>query len=295
MFAADISPVPARQPIRNAMTVDVEDYFQVSAFETHIRREHWDRLPVRVEQNVDRILGLFDDHGVKGTFFVLGWMAERYPQMLRRIRDAKHEIASHGYDHVRIIHQTPKTFREEVHRTGALLEDATGLAVRGYRAACFSIGPDTLWALDELLAAGYVYSSSVYPIQRDLYGMPGASRFPFWHFGEGNLLEIPLTTVEIGNRRFPCGGGGFFRLFPYAMSCWALQRVNARDGKPAVFYFHPWEIDPGQPRQSGVGLKTRVRHYLNLHRMEGRLTRLLQDFAWGRIDEVFLPGPGKEP
>lgn len=276
------------------MTVDVEDYFQVSAFESYIPREHWHKIPVRVEANVDRILALFDEHGVKATFFVLGWMAERYPQMLRRMVDAGHEIASHGYDHVRVIHQTPEVFREEVHRTGALLEDATGTAVRGYRAACFSIGPGTLWALDELLEAGYRYSSSIYPIQRDLYGMPEASRFPFWHFGENSLLEIPVSTVEIGKKRFPCGGGGFFRLFPYPLSCWALRRVNERDGKSAVFYFHPWEIDPAQPRQSGIDFKTRVRHYLNLSRMETRLGRLLQDFAWARMDEVFLQEPGKD-
>ena len=285
---------PAQRP-RNAMTIDVEDYFQVSAFESHILREDWDQLPCRVEANVDRILALFDEHGVKATFFVLGWMAERYPQMLRRVASAGHEIASHGYDHVRIIHQTPAVFREEVHRTGALLEDATGNAVRGYRAASFSIGRDTLWALDELLEAGYQYSSSIYPVQHDLYGMPEAPRFAFRHLGEGGILEIPVTTVEIGKRNYPCGGGGYFRLFPYVVSRWALKRVNERDGQSAVFYFHPWEIDPEQPRQLGLGLKTRVRHYLNLSRMERRLIRLFQDFDWGRMDEVFLKGRGVGP
>jgi polysaccharide deacetylase family protein (PEP-CTERM system associated) len=278
--------------LTNAMTIDVEDYFQVSAFEGHIQREHWDQLPCRVEANVDRILALFDDHGVKATFFMLGWMAERYPQMLRRIVDGGHEIASHGYDHVRIIHQTPAVFRDEVHRTGALLEDVTGHPVRGYRAASFSIGRDTLWALDELLEAGYHYSSSIYPVHHDLYGMPEAPRFAFRHLGEGGLLEIPVTTVEIGKRKFACGGGGYFRLFPYALSRWALRHVNEREGESVVFYFHPWEIDPEQPRQSGIGMKTRVRHYLNLARMEGRLIRLLQDFDWGRMDEVFLKGRG---
>jgi polysaccharide deacetylase family protein (PEP-CTERM system associated) len=280
---------------QNAMTVDVEDYFQVAAFDRHIDREHWDRIPCRVEKNVERILALFQDHGTKATFFVLGWMAERYPQMLRRIVDAGHEVASHGYDHVRIIHQTPEVFREEVHRAGALLEDATGTAVRGYRAATFSIVQETLWALDELLEAGYEYSSSIYPVRHDLYGMPDAPRFPFRHLGDGGLLEIPVTTVKIGERNVPCGGGGYFRLFPYALSRWALRRVNERDGQSAVFYFHPWEIDPEQPRQQGIGLKTRLRHYTNLSRMERRLIRLLQDFDWGRMDEVFLgsQGPGR--
>jgi len=274
---------------RNAMTVDVEDYFQVSAFESHIRREQWDRLPCRVEGNVERILALFDAHAVKATFFVLGWMAERYPRMVRQLAEQGHEVASHGYEHVRVMHQTPAAFREDIRRSRGLLEDTTGIPVRGYRAASYSIGRDTLWALDELLESGHQYSSSIYPIRHDLYGMPEAARFAFRHGCETGLLEIPVTTVQIGQRNFPCGGGGYFRLFPYALSRWALQRVNEHDGESAVFYFHPWEIDPEQPRPKGIGLKTRVRHYLNLSRMEARLTRLLQDFAWSRMDQVFLP------
>ena len=281
---------PGATRLRNAMTVDVEDYFQVSAFELHIRREHWDQLPCRVERNVDRILALFDAQGVKATFFVLGWMAERYPRMVRRLTEEGHEVASHGSEHVRVVNQTPEAFRADIRRARALLEDTTGTAVRGYRAASYSIGRDNLWALDELLDAGHEYSSSIYPIRHDLYGMPEAPRFAFRHNGDNGLLEIPVTTVEIGRRKFPCGGGGYFRLFPYALSRWALQRVNGHDGQSAVFYFHPWEIDPEQPRQRGIGLKTRVRHYLNLSRMEARLARLLGDFSWGRMDEVFLPG-----
>jgi len=280
--------------VRNAMTVDVEDYFQVSAFERHIRREHWDQLPCRVERNVDRILGLFDQRGVKATFFVLGWMAERYPAMVRRLADEGHEVASHGYEHVRVVNQTPEAFRADIRRTRGLLEDTTGTPVRGYRAASYSIGRDNLWALDELLDAGHQYSSSIYPIHHDLYGMPEAPRFAFRHNGDNGLLEVPVTTVEIGQRKFPCGGGGYFRLFPYALSRWALQRVNEHDGQSAVFYFHPWEIDPEQPRQTGIGLKTRFRHYLNLSRMETRLAHLLQDFDWGRMDEVFLPAKEKD-
>jgi len=272
------------------MTVDVEDYFQVSAFEPHIAREHWERLPCRVERNMDRILVLFDEHNVQATFFVLGWMAERYPRMVRDISDAGHEVASHGYQHVRVVNQTPGAFRADVRRTKALLEDTTGQAVRGYRAASYSIGRNNLWALDELLEAGHEYSSSIYPIHHDLYGMPEAPRFAFRHRSEGGILEVPVTTVMVGQRKLPCGGGGYFRLFPYTLSRWALQQVNQHDGESAVFYFHPWEIDPGQPRQTGIGLKTRVRHYLNLSRTEARLARLLSDFCWGRMDKIFLPG-----
>jgi polysaccharide deacetylase family protein (PEP-CTERM system associated) len=279
------------QPLVNAMTVDVEDYFQVSAFETHIPRDRWERLPCRVERNVDRILALFEAQQVSATFFVLGWIAERYPQMVRRMSETGHEVASHGYEHVRVVNQSPDAFRQDIRRTKALLEDITGRAVRGYRAASYSIGRDNLWALDELQAAGHDYSSSIYPIHHDLYGMPEAPRFAFRHPGEGGILEVPVTTVMMGRRKFPCGGGGYFRLLPYSVSRWAVRRVNERDREAAVFYFHPWEIDPAQPRQTGVGLKTRVRHYLNLSRTEARLTRLLQDFSWDRMDRIFLQPP----
>ncbi|HEX9625686.1 MAG TPA: XrtA system polysaccharide deacetylase [Acidiferrobacterales bacterium] len=277
-------------PVVNAMTVDVEDYFQVSAFERHISRGTWERLECRVERNVDRILALFDAHGVHATFFMLGWVAERYPAMVRRIVDAGHELASHGYQHVRVTQQRPEEFRADVTRTKALLEDLGGCAVNGYRAASYSIGARNLWALDVLGECGHRYSSSIYPIRHDLYGMPEAPRFAF-RPGASGILEVPVTTVTIGAHKFPCGGGGYFRLFPYALSRWALERVNRRDGQAGVFYFHPWEIDPEQPRQRDIGLKTRVRHYLNLGRMERRLTRLLGDFRWGRMDRVFLNAP----
>jgi len=270
------------------MSIDVEDYFQVAAFEPYVRREQWDSIPCRVERNVDRILALLEDHGAKATFFLLGWIAERYPQMIRRIAENGHEVASHGYDHVRIVRQTPEIFREEVYRTGALIEDITGTAVRGYRAATFSIVKETLWALDQLLEAGYEYSSSIYPIRHDLYGIPEAPRFPFRHPDADGILEVPLSTVRIGKRNIPCSGGGFFRLIPYAFSRWALRHVNAHDQRSAVFYFHPWEIDPEQPRVKGIGLKSRLRHYTNLSRMEARLIQLLQDFEWHRMDRVFL-------
>lgn len=273
--------------ITNAMSVDVEDYFQVSAFEPHIARKDWDALPCRVERNTDRILQLFADHGVRATFFTLGWVAERYPQLLRRMVEGGHEVASHGYSHVRVTNQSPEQFRADVVHTKALLEDVSGQEVRGYRAASYSIGAANLWALDVLAETGHRYSSSIYPIRHDLYGMPEAPRFAFPANG-GSMIEVPVTTVELFHRNYPCGGGGYFRLLPYAVSRWAMRRVNQRDGQSCVFYFHPWELDPDQPRQAGLGLKTRVRHYLNLQRMEKRLRCLLRDFRWDRMDRVFL-------
>ena len=267
------------------MTVDVEDYFQVSAFEPYIARASWDTQECRVERNVDRILALFDRHGVKATFFTLGWIAQRFPELVRRMVDEGHELASHGWSHVRVTQQSPEEFRQDVIRTKALLEDTTGEAVLGYRAASYSIGAENLWALDELKDAGYRYSSSIYPIKHDLYGMPDAPRFAFQPL-QDDFLEFPVTTIRFAGRNFPCGGGGWFRLVPYAGMRWAIRRVNRVDGQSTIFYFHPWEIDPAQPRQAGLDPKTRLRHYLNLQRTEGRLDRLLNDFDWGRMDEV---------
>ncbi|MBI3774859.1 MAG: DUF3473 domain-containing protein [Gammaproteobacteria bacterium] len=270
------------------MTVDVEDYFQVSAFEKIIKREQWDTLPQRVESNTHRVLDLFAHGGIKATFFTLGWVAERHPQLIRRMVSEGHELASHGYSHIRVTQQQPAQFREDIVRTKQLLEDIGGVAVRGYRAASYSIGAANLWALDELKGAGYDYSSSIYPVKHDLYGMPECSRFACYPRGQGSILEIPVTTVELLGKKLPAGGGGFFRLYPYPVSRWALRRVNRRDLEPALFYFHPWEIDPDQPRQHNIPLKTRVRHYLNLGRMETRLKALMQDFSWGRMDQIFL-------
>lgn len=272
----------------NAMSVDVEDYFQVSAFESYIPREQWDQWPCRVERNTHRILDLFAQQGVKATFFTLGWVAERYPALVHRLVAEGHELASHGYAHVRATQQTPAEFREDVTRTKAMLEDLSGVAVQGYRAASYSIGAGNLWALTELEQAGYRYSSSIYPIRHDLYGMPEAPRFAFQPENAPTLLEAPITTVIVLGKTLPCGGGGWFRLWPYALSRWALRRVNQRDGQPGIFYFHPWEIDPEQPRPSGINFKTRLRHYLNLNRMEKRLQALLRDFHWDRMDRVFL-------
>ena len=273
--------------IVNALSIDVEDWFQVSAFAPHIDRADWDRLPCRVERNVDRLLELLAGSRARATFFTLGWIAERYPQLVRRIHAAGHEVASHGYGHLRASEQSREQFRNDIRSARALLEDQAGAPVRGYRAPSFSIGRDNLWAFDELAEAGYRYSSSVYPVAHDHYGMPEAPRFP-WQVREG-LTEIPVTTARMAGRNWPAGGGGYFRLAPYAVSRWAIARVNREDRRPAIFYMHPWEIDPGQPRMNGVGFKTRFRHYLNLERTERRLGRLLEDFRWGRVDQVFAP------
>lgn len=269
------------------MTVDVEDYFQVSAFEQTMARQRWEQTPLRVEANVDRILQLFCDNDVKATFFALGWIAERCPDMIKRIVDEGHELASHGWEHIRVVNQSPEAFREDVSRTKLFLEDLGSCTVNGYRAASYSIGKQSLWALNVLADVGYRYSSSIAPIHHDLYGMPDAPRFRF-DIAEGRLSEIPITTLPIMGKNINCGGGGWFRLFPYRFSRWALRRVNDLDEQSGLFYFHPWEIDPGQPRMANISMKTRVRHYLNLKRMEGRLTKLLLDFSWGRMDEVFF-------
>jgi polysaccharide deacetylase family protein (PEP-CTERM system associated) len=283
------------EPVVNAMSCDVEDYFQVSAFEGHVSRGEWDHLPGRVERNTDRVLALMERHGVKTTFFTLGWVAERFPGIVRAIMGAGHEVASHGYSHTRVCHQSRREFREDVTRSKKLLEDLSGKPVLGYRAPSYSIGKDTLWAVDELAKAGYQYSSSIYPIYHDLYGMPDAPRFPFRHAGDGGILEIPISTARILNINLPSGGGGYFRLFPYALFQRAIRRINEGDSQPCVFYFHPWELDPEQPRPKNLSFKTRVRHYLNLERMETRLERLLQDFRWDRIDRVFLNGREGRP
>ncbi len=275
--------------IVNAMSVDVEDYFQVSAFERHISRGDWEQLECRVQENTHHILDIFAEFGVKATFFTLGWIAERYPEIVRRIVAEGHELASHGYEHIRVYQQTPQEFRADVIRTRCILEDIGGVSVRGYRAASYSIGRDNLWALDILQETGHEYSSSIYPIHHDLYGMPEADRFAH-HLNGLDILEIPVTTVCIRGTKLPCGGGGYFRLLPYVVSRWALKRVNRVDRQPCNFYFHPWEIDPDQPRQSGLDVRTRVRHYLNLGRVEPRLRHLLRDFKWSTMEDVYLSG-----
>lgn len=271
---------------RNAMTIDVEDYFQVSAFAPYIARGDWDTRECRVERNVDRILALLAEQGTQATFFTLGWVAERYPQLVRRIVEGGHEIASHGYGHERASDLSPEAFRADVGRAKALLEDLSGREVLGYRAPSFSIGERNLWAFDVLRDCGYRYSSSVYPIRHDHYGMPDSPRFAY-PVREG-LLEVPVTTLRLRGRNLPSSGGGYFRLLPYALSRWLIEQVNRNDQQSAVFYFHPWEIDPGQPRIAGIDAKTRFRHYVNIGRTEARIVQLLRDFAWGRMDQIFL-------
>ena len=260
----------------------------MSAFEGTIARSQWDSLPCRIERNVDRILALLDEHRTKATFFTLGWIAERYPALVRRIGASGHEVASHGFSHHRSSDQTADTFSADIRKAKALLEDLCGSEVLGYRAPSFSVGPRNPWAFDCIAKAGYRYSSSVYPIRHDHYGAPSSPRFA--HEVIPGLLELPVATVRVFSMNMPAGGGGYFRLLPYAVSRWSLQRIPRVDAKPAMFYFHPWEIDPAQPRVDGVSARTRFRHYLNLNRTEARLARLLSDFRWGRADKVFLDG-----
>ncbi|KFI05138.1 XrtA system polysaccharide deacetylase [Massilia sp. BSC265] len=281
------APAPGER-IKNAMTCDVEDYFQVSAFAPYIDRASWPARECRVEANMERILAIYERHGVKATFFTLGWIAERYPAMVRRIVAAGHELASHGYGHLRASDQDRAQFDNDIRSSKALLEDIGGQAVLGYRAPSFSIGHRNLWALEALQEAGYRYSSSIYPIAHDHYGMPDAPRFAFYPHGPDGLLEVPVTTVNMLGRNLPAGGGGYFRLLPYALSRWMMQKVNREDRQPALFYFHPWELDPGQPRPEGLDAKSRFRHYVNIGRMEGRLEQLARDFAWDRMDRIFL-------
>ena len=279
------------QPVRaedfvNALTIDVEDYFQVSAMAPYIPRSDWGQVSCRVERNVERILELLCENGVRATFFTLGWVAERYPSLIRAIVEEGHELASHGYGHNRVSDQSPEAFRADIQLAKIVLEDAAGVEVKGYRAPSFSIGESNLWAFDCIAEAGYRYSSSVYPIRHDHYGMPDAPRFPYE--ARVGLLEVPITTVRMFNANFPGGGGGYFRLMPYGVSRWLINRVNRQDRRSAIFYFHPWEIDPEQPRVKGISAKTRFRHYVNLSHTEQRLRRLLHDFNWDRVDRVFL-------
>jgi polysaccharide deacetylase family protein (PEP-CTERM system associated) len=267
---------------RHAFTVDVEDFFHVEAFASVIARDAWETLPRRVEANTERLLHLCDRAGVVGTFFTLGWVAERHPALIRRIVAGGHELASHGHAHQRLDRLTPEDFRADIVRARTLLEQTAGVAVAGYRAPTFSLGPRTPWAAGILAETGHRYSSSVYPVRHDLYGQPDAPRRPFRHGGTG-LWEFPLSTLRLCGRNLPAAGGGFFRLLPYPLSRLLLRHCPA----PSLFYTHPWEIDPAQPRVEGAGWRARLRHYTNLDKTLARLERLLRDFAWDRIDRVF--------
>lgn len=284
----DMSGFPDAGPplVVNGLSVDVEDWFQVGAFEKVIERDEWSSIKTRVENNIDAILDLFAEAEVKATFFTLGWVAKRHPQMMRRIADAGHEIASHGYDHARVFTFDRQRFGEDIHLARDILQDTSGCKVVGYRAPSFSIDKRTPWAFRELAEQGYAYSSSVAPVVHDHYGWPEAPRFAFKPLPWSDLIEIPVTTAMFGGKRLAAGGGGFFRVLPYRFSRWAIRQVNRRDGRPAVFYFHPWEIDPDQPRVDHAPLRSRFRHYTNLERMAPKLRELVSDFAWGRMDMI---------
>jgi polysaccharide deacetylase family protein (PEP-CTERM system associated) len=276
----------AGAPIVNAMTIDVEDYFQVSAFDDVVRREAWPDFPSRVVANTGRILSIFAEHKVKATFFLLGWVAERFPSIAASIAAAGHELASHGYNHRLVYDQTPDAFRDDVRRAKSLIEDQSGQPVRGYRAPSYSITRRSLWALDVLVEEGYAYDASIFPIRHDRYGIPDAPRHPHeLTRAGGSLTEAPPSTVRMASMNLPVAGGGYFRLLPYGWTRWGIARINEREKQPAIFYLHPWEIDPEQPRLQASAM-SRFRHYRHLDKTEGRLRRLLGDFRFGRLDHV---------
>lgn len=277
--------------IKNALTVDVEDYFHVAALSETISPRDWDSMECRVEANTERLLELFDRHSAKATFFILGWVAERYPQLVRRIYQAGHEIASHGYSHQLVYTQTPEVFREETFKSKALLEDIIGKPVLGYRAASYSITAQSRWALDILCDAGFVYDSSIFPVHHDRYGMPGTPELPYRLTTDQKqeIVEFPLSTLNLLNRKIPIAGGGYFRLFPYWFSRWGLSTINGK-GEPFIFYLHPWEIDPDQPRVKASWF-SRFRHYNNLDVCYSRLERLMESFQFTTVADV-LHGKG---
>ncbi|WP_435417464.1 XrtA system polysaccharide deacetylase [Parerythrobacter aurantius] len=280
------SPVTTDGRITNGLSVDVEDWFQVGAFENVIERGDWDGMSLRVEDNVLRILDLFDAADVKATFFTLGWVAKRNGALMRRIVERGHELASHGYDHARVFTFDRKQFAGDIKLARMILEDAAGVPITGYRAPSFSIDSRTPWAYMELAEQGYAYSSSVAPIAHDHYGWPEAPRFAFRPLPWSDLVEIPVATAILGGKRVAAGGGGFFRVLPYAFSRWAIRQVNRTEQRPAVFYFHPWEIDPDQPRVGNAPMTSKLRHYTNLDKMAEKLSELVHEFAWGRMDVI---------
>lgn len=273
--------------MQNALTVDVEDYFHVAAFSRQIDPATWDRFPLRVERNTYRLLDLFTERGVRATFFVLGWVAERCPGLVRAIADQGHEVACHGYSHQLIYEQTPAVFRVETMRAKACLEDQVQRPVLGYRAASYSIIKRSLWALDILAELGFAYDSSIFPVHHDRYGIPGSPRWPYRLDtpNGGSLIEFPPSTLAVGGYRLPVAGGGYFRIYPYWLTRFALSRVNETERHPFIFYLHPWEIDPEQPRIR-AGWSSTFRHYTNLNRCEERLSRLLRDFQFAPAREV---------
>jgi polysaccharide deacetylase family protein (PEP-CTERM system associated) len=272
--------------MKNAFTIDVEDYFQVSAFEGVVDRKQWTDMPSRVEDNTRRLLDLGERHHTKATCFVLGWIAERYPNLVREIDQRGHDVACHGYSHRLIYQQSPAEFAEETRHAKEVIEQLLGRPVRGYRAASYSITKRSLWALDTLIELGFEYDSSVFPVRHDRYGIPDAPRFPHVIEREvGSIVEFPVSTLDLAGFNLPVGGGGYFRIFPYWVSAGAIARLNQREGQPAMFYVHPWEIDPGQPRVH-AGRLSRFRHYFHLDKCEGRLDRLLASASFTDVETV---------
>ncbi|MCG7495355.1 DUF3473 domain-containing protein [Vibrio sp. Of7-15] len=270
----------------NALTMDVEDYFQVAAFSSKIDFDDWGKTyPVRVEESTTRALEIFSEHNAKATFFILGWVAEAYPSLVQRIANEGHEIASHGYAHQKANTQSRQEFKNDVYRSKAFIEDLTGQEIKGYRAPSFSIDTSNEWAFDVLYELGFRYSSSTYPVKHDHYGAPTWPRFK--HTRPEGIIELPIPTSQFGGKSIPIGGGGFFRLYPYWLSRLLIRQFMTETGQPYSFYFHPWEIDHLQPKVSGVPLKSQLRHYLNLKLMEGRLKKLLTDFQWGTMRQVY--------
>ena len=294
-----MTKTPERPGLRNAMTVDVEDYFQVHAFADIIDRDRWEHLPSRVERGTMRVLELFAGAGIEATFFVLGWVARRQPGLVKEIVAAGHEVASHGLEHRQVDRQGADNFRRDISEAKAILEDVSGREVLGFRAASFSMNEATPWAHGILKDVGYRYSSSIYPIRHDLYGQPDAPRFAYHPSGEEGVVEFPVSTIKALGRNLPCGGGGYFRLFPWHLTAWAVRRLNRNDGQPGIFYFHTWELDPDQPRPAGASLRSRFRHYVNLDRQPDKLRCMLFEFSWGRMDKVFgshlSPQASEEP
>lgn len=280
---------PDRSPPLHAMSIDVEDYFHVAALSGVIRPDQWDSLPSRVEQNTERLLSLFEKHEVKATFFVLGWVADRFPELIRKLSDHGHEIASHGYSHQLIYNQSQDVFREETIRSKALLEDITGKAIEGYRAASYSITRDSLWALDILSEVGFTWDSSIFPIRHDNYGIPNSPSAPYSiETASGAIIrEFPLTTAKIMGLSIPAAGGGYFRQFPYPVFRHLFRNASGFGARPQMFYLHPWEIDPEQPRYNNASWFSRFRHYTNLDQCYGRLERLLGDFRFGTVSESY--------
>jgi len=278
---------------KHVLIIDLEDYFHVEAFSRQIDRSDWQQYPARVVGNTHRLLDLFDQYQVKATFFVLGWVAKQFPILVREVHERGHELACHSYWHRKIYTLAPAEFREDTRLARMAIEDAASISVSGYRAPTWSVTKDSLWALDILLEEGFSYDSSIFPVHHDLYGIPGASRYPWVYTSAAGhkLLELPPATIEICGTNLAAAGGGYFRLFPYGVFKHNLRTVRSQDRQPCMFYFHPWELPHEQPRLEGTSLRTRVRHYLNLDRTFDRLKLLLKDFRWSSVDQVFFAGP----